>query len=126
MKTLIIPIGAFFGFLSVALGAFGAHGMKNRVTTDLLEIYMTASHYLTIHAIALVLYGLWIKTLAMDEVKCWPAGAFIVGTLIFSGSLYAITFTEIKKFGAITPIGGVLLLSGWLGFAIQAYRHAKP
>ena len=125
MKEKIIPIGAILGFLSVLFGAFGTHALKGKIGFDLFDIFLTGTHYLTIHALAMILYGLWLRTLAKEEVKCWPAAAFLFGTFIFTGTLYGITFTGMRWLGAITPVGGVLMMVGWLGFAIQAWRHNR-
>jgi uncharacterized membrane protein YgdD (TMEM256/DUF423 family) len=122
----IISMGALLGAIAVVLGAFGAHALRESLEPSLFEIYQTGSQYLTLHAFALVLYGLWHS--AQPEAarpKCWPAALFLIGTIIFSGSLYLIAFTEIRKFGMITPVGGLSLIAGWLGFAYHAFQASK-
>ena len=109
-----VRVGAFLAGVSVALGAFGAHGLQGRIEPELLEIFKTATHYGMIHSIALILFGL------SNPKKAWPAWCFLIGILIFSGSLYGIIFSGIKMLGAITPIGGVLFMTGWIGFGIQS------
>jgi uncharacterized membrane protein YgdD (TMEM256/DUF423 family) len=109
-----IKIGAFIAFLGVAFGAFGAHALQGRIEPELLEIFKTSTYYLTTHALALILFGLF------PAKKQWPGWCFLVGVIIFSGSLYALIFSGIRIFGAITPIGGVLFMAGWLGFAFQS------
>jgi len=109
-----ISIGAIFGFLGVALGAFGAHALQDRLDPAMLEIYKTATHYLMIHALALILFGL------MGSKARWPGRCFLGGILVFSGSLYALALSGIRILGAITPIGGLLFMAGWIGFAIHA------
>lgn len=111
-----ILIGAIQAGLGVILGAFGTHGLRGKIASDLLQIYETGTYYLVLHALALILFGL------LKPQKFWPAWCFLIGTIIFTGSLYTITFTNIREFGAVTPIGGVLLIVGWMGFALQARK----
>lgn len=119
----IISFGAVLAFISVLLGAFGAHAIRGKIGYDLFEIYQTGTQYLTIHALALILYGLFVR--GNDIKKIWPAYAFLFGIFIFSGTLYIITFTAIKAFGAVTPIGGLSLMVGWIGFAVQAGKKSS-
>lgn len=112
LPKLWLAFGAAYGLLGVALGAFGAHALKARLTDDLLAVYRTAVEYQFWHALALVLVGL----LALQR----PAGAlnvagaaFALGVLLFSGSLYTLALSGVRAFGAVTPIGGALLLCGW-------------
>jgi uncharacterized membrane protein YgdD (TMEM256/DUF423 family) len=114
-----IALGSWFGFLGVALGAFGAHALRDQVGPDLLEIHKTATHYLMIHSIALILFGL------LPPRRSWPGWCFLSGILIFSGSLYALVLTQVRALGAITPVGGILLMSGWIGFALSARRNRE-
>jgi uncharacterized membrane protein YgdD (TMEM256/DUF423 family) len=108
--------GAFLTAVGVALGAFGAHGIQGRVAPEMLEIYKTSTHYWVIHSLGLLLFGV-----ARIEKK-WPAHCFAWGLLFFCGSLFALVATGIKAFGAITPIGGLLFIVGWLGFALLARK----
>ncbi len=125
VRRNVISVGAVFGLLSVALGAFGTHGLKGSIGYDLLEIYETANRYLALHALAIMAYGIWLKTVSSDaEFKPWPASMMMFGTFIFCGSLYLITFTVIRQFGMVAPIGGIFLMIGWLGFAIQARKYS--
>lgn len=119
-----LALGALSGFLAVALGAFGAHGLKDRLTPELMTIYQTGAHYHLAHAIALALVGVAARqqTSAALHVAGW---GFAVGTLIFSGSLYALAITDIRQLGAITPIGGVAFMVGWIALAIAGFS-AKP
>jgi uncharacterized membrane protein YgdD (TMEM256/DUF423 family) len=114
-----ISLGAALSALGVTLGAFGTHGLRHKIAEDLLQIYETGTHYLMLHAFALILFGL------SRPKRDWPAWCFAVGILIFSGSLYAIVFTEIRKFGMITPIGGILFIMGWIGFVINSMKPRK-
>ena len=114
-------IGAVMGFLSVAAGAFGAHALRARLTAGDLEIFETAARYQMYHALAL-LAAAW-------AVGRWPGGAaqlsgwlFLGGTVVFSGSLYLLVLTGQRWLGAVTPIGGLGLLAGWLALAWAAAR----
>lgn len=109
---LWLALGATYGLLGVALGAFGAHALKARLTGDLLAVWRTAVEYQFWHALALLAVGL--LALQRPGTALNLAGAaFALGTLLFSGSLYALALSGIRALGAVTPIGGVLLLCGW-------------
>lgn len=110
-------------FLAVALGAFGAHGLKNKLTTDMLAIYNTAVHYHMIHALGLIAAGIVAQWLAGSSMLNWAGWSFFVGILFFSGSLYILSVTGIKWLGAITPIGGVAFLIGWLMLALAVWKQ---
>lgn len=112
-----IQAGALFGALAVALGAFGAHALKAMLTaSNRTDTFETAVKYQFYHALALVVVGLLMKGGDQNVQKLlnWSGYAFIGGILIFSGSLYAICFTGITKFGATAPIGGLLMILGWV------------
>ena len=119
MARTFILIAALAGFLGVALGAFGAHGLRNRLTPDMLAVFETGVRYQMYHALAL----LAIAAL-MDRLNGWlitTAGwLFVTGIVLFSGSLYALALTGVSILGAITPLGGLAFLAGWafLGFAV--------
>ncbi len=110
---------ALFGFAAVAMGAFGAHAMKTRLSPDMLAIWETASRYMMYHALALmVLSGVARRSKSRTiPIAAW---CFIAGVCVFAGSLYALALTGIRVLGAITPIGGALLLAGWLSLALGA------
>lgn len=111
-KYLIIS-GALMGFLSVAAGAFGAHALKHRLTPESLAIFEVAARYQMYHALALVLCSCLIPSLPGFFLPI--AGLlFFFGTILFSGSLYILAITGIRWLGMITPIGGIILLVGWL------------
>lgn len=119
MRANWIAIGAVLGALAVVTGAFGAHGLKERLTPEGLELWKTAVLYHALHASALVLYGLFDRE-GRGRIAGW---AFVTGITIFSGTVYALALGAPRWFGAITPIGGVLLIVGWLAFAWRAHRR---
>ena len=111
--------GALAGALGVVLGAFGAHALKSMVSKDMLTVFETGVRYQMYHALALLAVGL--------AAQRWPgtwiqaAGwLFVAGIVIFSGSLYLMTFTGARWLGAITPLGGVAFILGWIALALSA------
>jgi uncharacterized membrane protein YgdD (TMEM256/DUF423 family) len=120
VRTLLLA-GAVFGFLAVALGAFGAHALRDRVGPEDLEIFETGVRYQMYHALAL-LGAAWVASR-------WPGGAvtaagwlFGIGIVVFSGSLYALVLSGVRWLGAVTPLGGLSLLAGWVALAWAAWR----
>ena len=114
-----LMFGSLFSGLSVAFGAFGAHALKNRVDSYYLEIFETGARYQMYHGLALI--GLAFASSKVDDYWLKVAGFLMIfGTIVFSGSLYTLVFTGVKKWGAVTPIGGSLLLISWtILFAIS-------
>ena len=112
---------ALLGFLGVAFGAFGAHGLEGRLTAQGAEWWHTATFYLLIHAVAALAAGLSRRS-GLTSTGGW---AFLIGAAIFAGTLYAMALGAPRWFGAITPIGGVTLLVGWALIGIAALRSAK-
>ena len=124
--TTWIRIGAVLGGLAVAAGAFGAHGLKEKIDSRSLEVFETAARYQMYHALAILAVGL-LATLGRPVASLNLAGwSFLVGTLIFSGTLYGLSTSGLKWLGAITPIGGVALIVGWFALAIGAGFVASP
>lgn len=112
MDRFFFIVGAIMAFLAVALGAFGAHALKNRLTPDMLDIFEVGVRYHMYHALGLLAVA-W-ATSRWPESNLTAAGwAFIVGIIIFSGSLYILSMTGMRWFGAITPLGGLAFLIGW-------------
>ena len=112
MQSLWLPLSALFGFLGVALGAFGAHALRQRLDSDMLRVWETAVNYQFWHALALLGVGL----LLLRGASGWLNASgllFAVGIVLFSGSLYALALSGIRVLGAITPLGGLLFLAGW-------------
>jgi len=117
-KNLLIAAGVL-GFSGVALGAFGAHGLKATLAaTGGLEIWKTAVLYHLVHAVALLALANWPQPAARGIGLCWVAGV-----LAFSGSLYGLALGGPKLLGPITPLGGVLFLIGWAWLAVSAWKR---
>ena len=115
-------IGALFGFLAVALGAFGAHGLEGRLSPGDLATFETAVRYQMYHALALILLG--TTAARLPSVRVRAAGwAFATGILVFSGSLYLLVLTGHRWLGAVTPLGGVAFLVGWGALAAAFMRR---
>jgi uncharacterized membrane protein YgdD (TMEM256/DUF423 family) len=121
VDRLFLALGAIAAFIGVALGAFAAHGLKSRLDPAMLATFEIGVRYHMYHALAL-LGTAW-------AVTRWPGGAttaagwlFVAGTVLFSGSLYALAVTGIRPLGAITPLGGVCFLAGWVALIVAAVR----
>ncbi|MGE3521161.1 MAG: DUF423 domain-containing protein [Vicinamibacterales bacterium] len=113
-------IGALFAFVGVGLGAFGAHGLRGRLSAEMLAIFETAVRYQMYHALALLLTA--AATTRLEGRAVIVAGwSFTAGILIFSGSLYALALTGVTTLGAVTPIGGVAFLAGWIALMVAAF-----
>ncbi|BFM01695.1 hypothetical protein Psyaliredsea_03420 [Psychrobacter alimentarius] len=119
-----IGVAAINMAIAVALGAFGAHGLKSLVSAQQLEWWHTATLYLFVHALGLLLVGLLIQLKYLSHTTAW---LLQIGVIIFAGSLYAMTLGAPRWFGAATPIGGILMIAGWLWLAVSAFRlgHAS-
>ena len=121
MRHPIIAIGAGFGTVSVALGAFGAHALKNTLSPYTFSIFQLSAQYIILHALIIVALGI-LYDRHKDSRLPKIAMVFSLGIVFFSGSLLLIVLTGVAAFGAITPIGGSLLIVGWLGLAWTAFR----
>ncbi len=129
-KTYLL-IAAISGFLAVALGAFGAHGLREKLSAEMLAVYQTGVQYHFYHALALLAVAVLLmltpqsallsSTLTSSLLK-WSGNLFAVGIVIFSGSLYVLAITGVRWLGAITPIGGVAFLAGWICLALAAWN----
>ncbi|SIR54374.1 Uncharacterized membrane protein YgdD, TMEM256/DUF423 family [Pseudomonas sp. B10] len=116
-----LMLAAFFGFTGVALGAFAAHGLKNRLTPEYLTIFHTGVTYQLVHTLALFGVAL-LATQIQGRLITWAGVSFTVGIVLFSGSLYLLTMTGISKLGIITPFGGLAFLIGWVCLGLAAWR----
>jgi uncharacterized membrane protein YgdD (TMEM256/DUF423 family) len=113
MHTLLL-LGSINMLVSVLLGAFGAHALKKRMSSEMSAVYQTGVQYQIAHALALLMIGL-ISNGAIKSPLVYTSGWFLfAGIILFSGSLYVLSVTGIKKLGAITPIGGLAFLVGWI------------
>ncbi|WML46294.1 DUF423 domain-containing protein [Neobacillus sp. PS3-40] len=122
MKVFII-IGAINAFLAVALGAFGAHGLADKLEPKYLEIWKTAVTYQMFHATGLLVIGLLLGRVAASSLFTWSGWLMLIGIILFSGSLYILSLTKIGILGAITPLGGVCFLGAWVLVVIGALKH---
>lgn len=120
----LVGVGAVLGFVGVAAGAFAAHGLKARLEPEMLAVFETGVRYQMYHALALVAAGA-LARVAPSRAAAWAGGLWVAGVVIFSGTLYALALTGLRWFGAITPVGGVLLLAGWLALAVAARSMAS-
>ncbi len=114
-----IAVGAVAGAVGVGLGAFGAHGLKARVSPELLVVFETGVRYHILHALALLAVG-GVSTIWPGTLITASGWLFAVGIVVFSGSLYLMTMTGARWLGAITPLGGLSLILGWLTLAAAA------
>ena len=122
MSRIFLAIAAIFGGLSVGAGAFATHALRERLSERSLEIFETAARYQMYHALALLLVALLISRAEFPQPLFVVAGwSFIIGVSIFSGSLYALSLTNIKVLGAITPLGGAAFIAGWGALAMAAF-----
>lgn len=121
MDRTFTAIGSISGFVAVAAGAFGAHALKTRLAPDVLAVYETAVRYHLVHALAVVAAG-WASTRWPGAFVAAAGWLFVAGTVIFSGSLYALVLTGVRGLGAVTPLGGVALLAGWLSLGFAAVK----
>ena len=133
VSRLFLFLGALSAAISVAAGAFGAHALRERVEPRLLEVFETAARYQMYHALALIAVA-WVLSRTAGVGAALSGGSagtgaviaagwcFVIGTALFSGSLYAMTFTGLRALGAITPLGGVAFIAGWVCLAVAAIR----
>ncbi len=117
-----LALAAAFGALGVGLGAFGAHGLKGRLGASGLETWETAVSYQLIHTLALLAAGIWLRLggVAAGGAVSVAGWSFVVGILLFSGSLYVLALGGPRLFGPITPLGGVAFLVGWSALLVAA------
>jgi uncharacterized membrane protein YgdD (TMEM256/DUF423 family) len=121
MDRTFLWVGALAGFIGVALGAFGAHGLRSRLSAEMLAVFETGVRYQMYHAMAIL-----IVAFAVARLDGWLIRAagwlFAVGIVLFSGSLYVLALTGITTLGAVTPLGGLVFLVGWAALVIAAFR----
>lgn len=118
---LFFALGSCFSLLSVLFGAFGAHALKKKLTPEMLDIFEVAVRYQMYHGIGLIVVA-WAISQWQNSFTNAAGWCFVVGILIFSGSLYILSLTEIRWLGAITPIGGLAFIAGWGCLVVAAFR----
>jgi uncharacterized membrane protein YgdD (TMEM256/DUF423 family) len=126
MERLFLVLAGVFGFLGVALGAFGAHGLKSRLEAaadgaQRLGWWQTGAQYHLVHALALVVAA-YLASRQAGTAASVAGFCFAGGIVVFSGSLYAMTLSGVRVLGAVTPFGGLLMLAGWLAVVVAALR----
>jgi len=117
----ILSIAAVSGLLAVALGAFGAHGLKAIISPEMLEVYKTGVQYQFYHAFALLIVGI-LMNFSQSKALTWSAYLFITGIILFSGSLYLLAISGVKALGMITPFGGITWIAAWLLMIVHFSR----
>jgi uncharacterized membrane protein YgdD (TMEM256/DUF423 family) len=123
MNRTFVVLGAILAGISVAAGAFGAHGLRGVLSADMLANFETAARYQMYHALAIVLAGALADRLPARLLN-WIGWLFFAGILLFSGSLYLMAFTGVRALGAITPLGGVAFIAGWALLVVAVLRKA--
>ena len=122
MKAFII-IGAINAFLSVALGAFGAHGLEGKLSQKYMETWHTAVQYQMFHALGIIAIGILAGNFASSSLLSWTGWLMLIGIILFSGSLYVLSVTKISILGAITPFGGLAFLAAWIVLIVFAAKN---
>lgn len=121
MKIFII-LGAINAFLSVALGAFGAHGLEGKLEPKYINIWEKAVKYQMFHATGLFIVGILLGKYPASALLSWSGWLMLIGIILFAGSLYILAVTQISVLGAITPLGGLSFLAAWLLLVIAAVK----
>ncbi len=122
MERLFFILAGLSGAISVILGAFGAHALRDRITPDLLDTFKTGVNYQMYHALALVGIALAFSRLPGSTLLGIAGWLFIAGTILFSGSLYLLVTTGVRWLGAITPFGGLAFIAGWFCLVLAFLR----
>lgn len=124
MNRTFIAIGSLCALLSVAIGAFGAHGLKGVLEPDMMANYQTGVQYQMMHSLGLIAVGLASGLLPASGHLRRAGWSMLMGIVLFSGSLYVLSLTGVRALGAITPFGGVAFLFGWLSLALAAWTSS--
>jgi uncharacterized membrane protein YgdD (TMEM256/DUF423 family) len=122
MARIFMFLGALNGFMAVALGAYASHGLPDRVSSSMLDVFQIGVDYQALHALALLAIGLLMLHIPGSRWGRLSGWLFVLGILLFSGSLYAVVLNGRSDLGMITPIGGMTLLTGWLALAIAGLK----
>ncbi|HEY7444840.1 MAG TPA: DUF423 domain-containing protein [Vicinamibacterales bacterium] len=122
MHRTFLLIGALSGVVGVTLGAFGAHGLRSRLSPDMLAVFETGVRYHMYHALAILGVGLIADRMPASRLVLASGWLFLAGIVLFSGSLYLLATTGVRALGAVTPLGGVAFLFAWACLAVAAIR----
>jgi uncharacterized membrane protein YgdD (TMEM256/DUF423 family) len=120
-ERLFLILGALSAFVAVAAGAFGAHGLRGRLTPEMLAIFEVGVRYQMYHALGLIACA-WAVTRWPGTLVILGGWLFVAGTVIFSGTLYALALTGMRWLGGVTPLGGLAFLGGWCCLALAAWK----
>lgn len=120
-----LAIAAINGFLAVAAGAFGAHALQSRLDTHALQTFETGARYQMYHALAIGLATFAMRVASASSAAQIAAALFLIGIVLFSGSLYALALSGARPFAFVTPFGGAAFLAGWTALAVAAFRIAR-
>ncbi len=121
MERLFFSLGAISAFLGVVAGAFGSHGLRGRLSSDMLTVFEIGVRYQMYHALAMLAVG-WAYTRWPGSLVVASGWLFVLGTILFSGSLYLLSLTGVRWLGAITPLGGLAFLGGWACLIVVGLR----
>jgi uncharacterized membrane protein YgdD (TMEM256/DUF423 family) len=121
MSKTILMIAALLMALAVGIGAFGAHGLKSHLSEEMIQVYKTGVEYHFYHALGLLLIGVLSLSISSGWLN-WSAFMLTAGIILFSGSLYVMAITGIKWLGAITPLGGLSFIAGWILLLIAVWK----
>ncbi len=124
MQTKLMIIGSAFGFIAVVNGAFGSHALREIIPDDRLDVWETASRYMMYHAIAILLSAVMMDKFHVNQVQL-AGWSFVIGVILFCGSLAIVALTGITWFGALAPFGGSAFLFGWAFLAAGAWKASK-
>ena len=124
--TTLVQLGAVFAAVGVAAGAISAHGLRDVIDPEYIPVFETGARYNLFHALGMIAIGLTKPYRPASRGLDVAAWGIVVGTVLFSGSLYGLALSGMRWLGAITPIGGLAQLIGWIGFAVGARRGLTP
>jgi uncharacterized membrane protein YgdD (TMEM256/DUF423 family) len=122
MAKIFLMAASISGFLAVAIGAFGAHGLKQKISEEMMAVYQTGVQYHFYHTLALLGVGILLQQFPHSLALKVSGWGMMIGMLVFSGSLYLLALSGTRWLGAITPIGGIALLVAWLALAVGIYQ----
>lgn len=124
MDRLFFGIGSALGALAVVIGAFGAHGLKDRLDASMLAVFETGARYHLVHALAVIAAAWAAQRWPASALPAWAGWLFVAGIVLFSGSLYALALTGVKALGMVAPLGGLAFIAAWTLLAVAAFRNA--